>query len=92
MGKVRDQSNTTTVISLRLTPGILRFIDEDLEDNEIHRTRTDWLQTAIDHYMKERLADMKLIRDLRGGGALIKFLSNLKKIAGTNASACARVG
>ncbi len=70
MGKVRDQSNTTTVISLRLTPGILRFIDEDLEDNEIHRTRTDWLQTAIDHYMKERLADMKLIRDLRGGGGL----------------------
>lgn len=68
MGKVRDQSNSTTVISIRLTPGILRFIDEDLEQNEIHRTRTDWLQTAIEHYMKERLEDAVKLRELHGGG------------------------
>lgn len=68
MAKKGDNSNVTLVMSVRVTPGILRFMDQDIEENEIHRSRADWVQTALDHYMKERIEDMKKIRDLLGGG------------------------
>ena len=73
MAKLRDSSNVTLTISVRITPGILRFIDEDIEENEVHRSRADWIQTALDHYMKERLEDAIKLRELRGGGDKIMF-------------------
>ena len=73
MAKLRDSSNVTLTISVRITPGILRFIDEDIEENEVHRSRADWIQTALDHYMKERLEDAIKLRELRGGGDKIKY-------------------
>lgn len=66
-------SNRTIVITLRLTPGLLRFIEEDITTNEIHRTRSDWIQTALEHYMKERMEDAIKLRELRGGGDKIMF-------------------
>ena len=61
-------SNKTLVVSVRVTEGMLRLIDDDIMTNKIHRSRSDWIQTALDHYLLERNGDLDRKKRPAGGG------------------------
>lgn len=77
-----DISNKTTVVTVRMTPGMLRFMDEDITNNQIYRSRSDWIQTALDHFMKERLDDMERLSKIKGGGGMrFNAMANARALA-----------
>lgn len=80
-------SNKTFVVNVRLTEGMLRLIDEDIMNNQLHRTRSDWIQTALDHYLLERNGDLdRKKRPAGGGGLKIKIPGATRAPGGTEVS------
>ncbi len=50
------------VTTIRLPKGIIEFIESDIEENQLHRDRTNWIQTACNEYREKRLAETKSIK------------------------------
>ena len=59
----RKKSNVSVSTTIRLTEGLREFIENDVKVNQIHRDRSDWIMTAIIHYMELRMEQEKQKRE-----------------------------
>lgn len=53
------QKSTLIVTSIRLSEGLMDFIKTDIEENKLHVTLSDWVQTACLLYRDKRLAELR---------------------------------
>lgn len=60
----------TILVGVRVPKGLLETIVMDIELNKEHSNRSDWVMTAIHHYMEHRREWGIIPIDLRGGGGI----------------------
>ena len=53
------QKSTLIVTSIRLSEGLMDFIKTDIEENKLHVTLSDWVQTACLLYRDKRLKELQ---------------------------------
>ena len=53
------QKSTLIVTSIRLSEGLMDFIKTDIEENKLHCTLSDWVQTACLLYRDKRLKELE---------------------------------
>lgn len=56
------------IVTLRIPPGLLHLIEQDIQKNEEYITRTDWIIDAIHRHVELRLQSGAIHRDSNGGG------------------------
>ena len=55
-------------VSLRVAPGLLRLIEQDIEENEEYLNRTEWVMDAIYKHLEYRTSIGAIRKDSVGGG------------------------
>lgn len=58
-------------VSLRVPPGVLKLVEQDIEENGEHLNRTEWIMVAINRYLDHRCEIGAIKRDSSGGGGSI---------------------
>ena len=51
--------NKSEQLVIRITKGLTDFIDQDIEQNQLHSNRSDWVTTAILFYRDKRMKETK---------------------------------
>ncbi len=60
MPKKISGEGKTEQFSVRISPGLLQFIEEDVKGPySIHGTRNEWLKAAAERYMEIRIDQMR---------------------------------
>ena len=60
--------NKPRQVSLRVAPGILRLIEQDVLENGEYLNRTEWVMDAIYRHLEYRRSLGAIRRDSVGGG------------------------
>lgn len=60
--------NKPRQVSLRVAPGILRLIEQDVLENGEYLNRTEWVMDAIYRHLEYRRSLGAIRRDSNGGG------------------------
>lgn len=47
------------LVAIRMPIGLLKFIDQDNEENYLHSSRTDWILTACMMYREKRMHEIR---------------------------------
>lgn len=56
------------VVSVRIPPGILKLIEQDIQRNEEYINRTEWIMDAVRMHLDRRIQGGAIQRDSIGGG------------------------
>lgn len=60
MPKKISGKGRTDQFSIRLSPGMLQFIEDDVKGtHSIHSNRNDWIKSAAERYMELRIEQMR---------------------------------